>query len=222
MSTPAEPEMAGIQGFSSSLALARDGSSKAAAWAEKVRGTPMGDTVVEFVVGRWAQLDAEATMEWVASLEPDPAQVKAIELAFNMWSRRDLARALEWVGEQPPLESLEPVRSLYAALVVKDDLETAVAVLDTIKDPERLSWATLQVGRAWVEADRSAALAWLDAAELSPKLRAAILDPDPMNRDRRIAKARARRAAKKAAAESDAVEGLPDGSNEVGGVLPTE
>jgi hypothetical protein len=157
----------------------------AAAWAERQADSEFGEGVLRHVVGRWAHMDGEATLEWLAGQPPSAAQVEAIELAYSMWLRRHVEKALAWAESQPPMPSLEPVRALYAARISRRDPRLAVSVLDTIEDPERFAWTALNVGRGWLDTDRTAALAWLAEADLDPALREKVLEPPRPRRGRR-------------------------------------
>lgn len=152
---------------------------RAVRWAlEQVEKTPRGWGPLVHLAGRWGWEDGESAMRWATSLPESEYRDRVVQRAFRSWlsigekgAKGDAARA--WLAGQEITPALEPAYSLH--LQTHKDPAEAVRLAEGMKEGPHRTSALRLVGRRWLDANPEAAMAWIDEADLPPKLRRDIL-----------------------------------------------
>jgi len=158
-------------------AIAASDPELAVQWIAEHRGRDYAAGSTAIIAGRWAEVDPQATLEWLLAEPRDEDRERAIADSFAQWLSFDRARAESWLKETTPAEGLdEAVRVLVRRTNQRGSPEGAVAWARQIDDPELRDEVILAVSRAWLRREPAAARSWLERSDLPPALRDAIRD----------------------------------------------
>jgi len=160
-------------------ALAASDPELAVRWAAEHGGHDYAAGTAEIIAGRWAEVDPQATLEWLLGLPQDEDRDRAIADSFAQWLSFERASAEAWLKATTPAEGLdEAVRVLVRRTNQRGSPEGAIAWARQIEDPKLRDEVILAVGRAWVRREPAEARSWLARSELPKPLRAAIESPN--------------------------------------------
>lgn len=143
-----------------------------ASWLAPHLGEPYAEGASRLLAERWVATDAEATIDWVTTANPQDERENLLRTAFSRWLARDFEPASEWIRAAPPGERYDPARSSLAiALSSRNAADEALALASAILDDD-LRQSTLQrVASSWYQRDPVAAETWLQQSELDETAR---------------------------------------------------
>lgn len=128
--------------------------------------------VKRHIMTRAAQDPAE-TAAWLSTLATtDPLySPEYANSLMQKWAETDSIAASAWLSEQAPGDQRDAAISGFSETILQFEPQAAVTWANTISDPnQRISQLTHHV-RTWSADDPTAALEWLQTAELEPSLR---------------------------------------------------
>ena len=150
--------------------IARQDPHRAGDWALRHADGPFGDGLLRRVGAQWVMKDGAAAMAWLLSLPPSAQRDEGVRETYRAWLQRDRAAALAWLPGAEPGPALEPAVALFALAIAREDPQEGLEWLARVDDADRRQRTTIQFGRRWLASDRTAALAWLDGAELPDEI----------------------------------------------------
>jgi hypothetical protein len=150
---------------------------RAADWTLQHYQGRYGDGLLGRIGNTWAMRDGPGAMAWLAALPESPRRERGVEDTYRAWLDWDNVGALDWMKqrEAQPEPWLEPAFALYVVSVSPQDPEHALALSQKILDGDRRDGVVVTIARMWRASAPDAADAWLARAELSPAVRAMIL-----------------------------------------------
>jgi len=156
--------------------LATQDPIQAARWIEPHLGKSYAEAAPALIGRRWLELDPPAALDWLASLPSGEANQDALRTALLGWLSEARGDAVAWattIAEAGRGEAVIPVMiSLHA-----DSPPQAIAWAQRIDDPTERLRNILRLARRWRRSDPEAAERWLEASDLPPQVRSAILNP---------------------------------------------
>jgi len=124
----------------------------------------------------WSELDGAAAMGWLAdNIGSDENYTAIYESGITQWMNTDPAAASAWLADQPPGEQWDKMAARLIEHESDDDPEIALAWADQISDEKIRRDQMGQVFAQWKQRDAAAAQAALDALDISPEDREAML-----------------------------------------------
>ena len=136
-----------------------------------VSAGPFRDQLTAEVAGRLAATDAPAAVAWVMSLPADQGRGQALAEAVSRWAQSDAVAAAEYLQKLPAGSESDPARERYAASVLRQDPEGAMAWAGTITDEQQRQQTMVSLGRDWLRRDATAAQNWIAQSELPQALK---------------------------------------------------
>jgi hypothetical protein len=125
--------------------------------------------LVQFVSG-WSVWHARDALEWLETKPASAERDEAILQAMEVWVRRlphDAQRWMTAIGPDGVEPWLQPALPEYAAWLSRRHHIEALEWAARIEDESKREQAYIHVVRRWREVDEPAALAWLEAADMS-------------------------------------------------------
>jgi hypothetical protein len=146
-----------------------DDPDRAVDFTERNADSEAGTKMRVYLVNRWAYVDGPAAMAWALSVQSKNRE-DVVERAWRSFLIGDRDKALAWMAEQPHSAALEPAYVMYLIDVAREDHRRALALSESIDDPEDRLRIWQAVGRSWIVEDADAAEAWMAEMDLPPEV----------------------------------------------------
>lgn len=145
----------------------------AARWAEpRIAEAERPTGLPRRIATRWAQTDPRAAMAWLSMLPAGYDRDDGVTETFRDWMRRDPIGSRTWLDALQMERWNEPAFALFARSVLSGpDPRGALEMVQKLSDDELRYYHITVIGRAWLEADREAAEAWIEQADLPDGVR---------------------------------------------------
>ena len=102
------------------------------AFAEKIPQKEQRDALILLVLGRWAEIDPKAALEFGRNISTASTRGAALSNALSSWAQRDPAAAMAWAQQMPAgTERDRTVQAVLATLSEKDP-PTALSILQSL------------------------------------------------------------------------------------------
>ena len=150
------------------------GSDAARLAVLNVPAGPFRDQLMQQVARRLAADDGPGTVDWVMTL-PEQSRSSALSEAVGAWAQRDPVAAGNYLRQLPPTPATDASRERFAANVLRQDPEGAMAWASTISDEQQRSRALESLGRNWLRRDAGAAQNWIAQSDLPDPVKSRLL-----------------------------------------------
>jgi hypothetical protein len=140
------------------------------AWCDEQCDGPYGSRMLVQFVSGWSVWHARDALEWLATKPASAERDDAVLQAMEVWVRRlphDAQRWMTAIGPDGVEPWLQPALPEYAAWLSRRHHIEALEWAARIEDESKREQAYIHVVRRWREIDEPAALAWLEAADMS-------------------------------------------------------
>lgn len=148
---------------------------RAVAWLDGVAPGETGANLRRRLGARWARFDGPAAMQWASGQPTGKDRDMIMEHTYRNFVSSDETAAVEWMHERVNDDALTPALPMFLARLSRSQPEQAAEWVSLVEDPKGRRIAALNVARAWLRADESAARDWLPESGLSPRDRASVL-----------------------------------------------
>lgn len=152
------------------VAAIRD-PDEAKVFVEKYADSVYGKHLRRRLGARWARFHGAEAMEWARALPIEDDRDDVVEHTFRNFVFADRSAATLWMHERHDDPSLEAVLPMFLAVLAKQDPQQAAHWLPRVSDAEKRQRTTEKVVKEWLRTDPEAAMAWVDASELSPRVK---------------------------------------------------
>ena len=139
-------------------------------WCNRYCDSEIGDTILELFVSGWAAFEGQKALEYTAQRPASAARDKAMFLVSDVWIRRDPESAhvyMQQIGPDQIPDWLQPAILPYADLLSRSRFEEALVWARAQTDPVRRRSSQINAIRRWREVDEPAAMAWMEASDLT-------------------------------------------------------
>jgi hypothetical protein len=133
------------------------------------------DDVLVGVVQRWTQRDPVAAAEWVSRFPESAVRNSAMENVIKLWCAQDLSAPGQWLGTLKLSPSRDEGLRAYADALAPHLPREAAAWASAIANPELRAAQLERVVANWLQTDRTAAMQWMETAQLPGTLRERLL-----------------------------------------------
>ena len=124
---------------------------------------------------RWARFDGPSAMIWAAGQPAGEGRHKLVEHTYRNFMSSDSPAAMDWMLERVEETALTPALPMFLARFARRQPEQAAEWITLLSDARGRKVAAMNVARAWLRADESAARDWLPGSGLSPRDQAVVL-----------------------------------------------
>jgi hypothetical protein len=135
---------------------------------------PFRDQLTQQVARRLAAENGAGTVEWIMTL-PEQSRGPVLAEAVGAWAERDPVAAGNYLRQLPPTPATDASRERFAANVLRQDPEGAMAWASTISDEQQRSRTLEALGRNWLRRDSGAAQSWIAQSDLPDQVKSRLL-----------------------------------------------
>jgi hypothetical protein len=143
-------------------------------WIEAHLGQGYADGAPSVIGRRWLEIDPPAALAWLSSLPRGDVNDEALAATLRIWLGEAPEAAEAWVRSSSEAggggSAIEVMIDLHA-----EDPPTAIGWAQRIADPAERFRAIVRLGRAWHRREPEASKEWIEASELPPRMRSAML-----------------------------------------------
>ena len=114
----------------------------------------------------WAETDGAAAVDWFIQTTADKTQLGDV---VRTWTSKEPAQALAWAEQQENAATQkEFLKMVTQNLATSPDMPKAVAVIETIKDPQLREATLVHAAMNWMSHpwNRAAAVRWVEGSSL--------------------------------------------------------
>lgn len=129
------------------------------------------------VASGWARSDPEAAANWALDLPTDERE-GTMQVITMVWALRDPDAAAQWIGSLDG-EARDVAAGSYGSTVALKDPAAGLSWVVTISDRDKRNQIMGPIVNNWLQADPTAARAWIQNSALSPEEKARLLGPPP-------------------------------------------
>jgi hypothetical protein len=108
-------------------------------------------------ISGWAQQDPRAALKWAHQFPPGVLREQLYTQTLFAWSQRDSASAAEWLLTMPNIPGRDAAASALSGSLVEHHPSLALALAQEIADETIRAERIENIGRRWLEADRTTA-----------------------------------------------------------------
>lgn len=127
------------------------------------------------VARNWGQNNIAEAAGWVSGLSEGKARQQAMNALTQQWADFDTAKATSWLSSQPVSDSRDSVISSYLPRIMRDEPEKAVQLAMSISNSSKRLDSVQGSVREWMQSNSTAATAWVNASDLPPETKDALL-----------------------------------------------
>jgi len=161
--------------------MAADSPEDAALWAQAISDPEAQSEALRGTASGWAREDPAAALDWALNIEDPSVSSEATRSALSTWAREDPYSASDYV-----LENMEPgaTKDSAAAILTQNllrqqDLGNALAMAESITDPELQAQTLAPITEGWLKKNPEEATNWFQASTLPDAAKEALLTPKP-------------------------------------------
>ena len=129
------------------------------AFAEGLQKPQEKSMVLSLVVGRWAEFDPQAAIDYAQKIPPGTSRNWAITSAVAGWAERDPSAATSWAQQMPPGPARDQAMQTIVSALADKDPNAALTFLQTLpagRNRQNLYWPIFS---KWTATDPHAAAA---------------------------------------------------------------
>jgi hypothetical protein len=154
---------------------------RASRWIERHLRQDYAALAPSAIGRRWLEIDPPAALAWLASLPRGDANDRALQTTLRLWLDEAPEAAEAWVRSAALAgggrTAIDAMITLHA-----QDPPAAIGWAQQIADPADRSRTVVRLARNWRRREPEASKRWIEASELQPQMKSAILNPPVASR----------------------------------------
>ncbi|MCH7600793.1 MAG: hypothetical protein IH973_13645 [Myxococcales bacterium] len=147
------------------------------AWCAAHCDGPYGKDLRRLIAARLLD-DGASALVWISTAPPSHETNLAVRTTYSSWVKLERREAMDWMAAQGTggkvADWLKPALPVYVRQLALDVPMEAIQWAEQIERDGDREYALVAVVKSWLNLDRDAAMAWLDASSLSDEAKARV------------------------------------------------
>jgi len=164
-------------------AMARIAPARASEWIDGQLDRRYASDAPRLAALRWLEQDPAAAMDWIVTLPEGNRGANLVKRNFKSWMKIDFGAAQKWARGASPAAGVDPVVRVLVRHYFDRRPAQAMEWARRIHTSEVRVRVQTSAGRAWLNTDREAFMAWLPESGLKAQVRDLILNSARLGAD---------------------------------------